>query len=174
MRRANGSRRGVAMIEFIFVGIPTIFVLVSSFEMARGMWIYHTMAYAVKEGARYASVHGSTCSQGTNSCGVAIKDIAGLIRTRGIGLDAAKLTLTFTDDAGNATTCLVSAPTGSCLSNNTTWPPAGENDPGLNLTVSGTYPFQSALAMFWPGAHGGPVQFGIFKFPAGSREIIQF
>ena len=54
MRRAKGNRKGVAMIEFTFVGIPMIFVLVSSFEMARGMWIYHTMAYAVKEGARYA------------------------------------------------------------------------------------------------------------------------
>ena len=55
-RRANW--RGNATIEFTLVGIPLVFVLISTIEMARGMWIYHTLAYAVKEGTRYAVARG--------------------------------------------------------------------------------------------------------------------
>ena len=36
--------RGSATIEMALVGIPIIFTLSSRFEMARGMWIYHTLA----------------------------------------------------------------------------------------------------------------------------------
>ena len=50
--------RGNATIEFTLVGIPLVFVLISTIEMARGMWIYHTLAYAVKEGTRYAVARG--------------------------------------------------------------------------------------------------------------------
>ena len=57
--RARGRRRlGNATIEFTLVEIPLLCVLISTFEMARGMWLYHTLAYAVKEGARYAAVRG--------------------------------------------------------------------------------------------------------------------
>jgi len=35
------------------------------------MWNYHTIAYAVKEGARYASVHGSNCAA-PNTCQVTV------------------------------------------------------------------------------------------------------
>jgi hypothetical protein len=31
------------------------------------MWTYHTLAYAVKEGTRYASVHGKGC-EAPNTC----------------------------------------------------------------------------------------------------------
>ena len=55
------SRAGQAMVEFTFVGIPLMFTLISIFEVSRGMWIYHTLAYSVKNGVRFASVHGINC-----------------------------------------------------------------------------------------------------------------
>lgn len=64
----GGRRGGNAMIEFVLVGIPLIFVLISIFEMARGMWLYHTLAYSVKEGVRYTIVHGQNCATAPNSC----------------------------------------------------------------------------------------------------------
>ena len=49
MNRSRG-RTGSTLIEFTLVGIPLIFVLISTFEMARGMWNYQTLAYAVRAG----------------------------------------------------------------------------------------------------------------------------
>jgi Flp pilus assembly protein TadG len=63
----RNRRRGSSTLEFTLVGIPIIFVLISTFEMARGMWNYHTIAYAVKEGTRFASVHGIDCSTAPNT-----------------------------------------------------------------------------------------------------------
>ena len=60
----NHRRGGSSLIEFTLVGIPLIFVLLSTFEMARGMWLYHTLAYAARQGTRYAIVHGVNCSMG--------------------------------------------------------------------------------------------------------------
>src|SRR5215831_11346653 len=40
-------QRGATTVEMTLVGIPLMFVLVSIFEMSRGMWVYHTVANAV-------------------------------------------------------------------------------------------------------------------------------
>ena len=63
-----------------------IFVFISIFEMARGMWIYHSLAYAVKEGTRYASVHGATCTTSPNDCGVSFSNIATVMKKAGPAL----------------------------------------------------------------------------------------
>ena len=34
---------GQSLVEFTLVGIPLIFVLISVFEISRGMWMYHTL-----------------------------------------------------------------------------------------------------------------------------------
>jgi TadE-like protein len=157
------------MIEFTLVGIPMMFMLISIFEISRGMWNYHTLAFAVREGTRYATVHGSGCSSDPlNSCQVTIGQVAQRIQDAGIGLDPSQLTLTFTS-SGNPVTCTLNA----CLGNSTTWPEAPKNTPGNVIAISGALPFQSALAMFWPGAGGG-VSFPTFNFVAGSTDIIQF
>jgi Flp pilus assembly protein TadG len=41
--RRKRTRRGSSILEFVLVGIPIIFVLISLFEISRGMWTYHTM-----------------------------------------------------------------------------------------------------------------------------------
>ena len=67
------KRLGQSLVEFTFVGIPIIFILISVFEVSRGMWIYQTLAHSVKNGTRYASVHGINCvstSFNSNNCTV--------------------------------------------------------------------------------------------------------
>jgi Flp pilus assembly protein TadG len=167
MKRTD-RRRGSSVLEFTLVGIPIIFMLVSIFEVSRGMWNYHAIAYAVREGTRYASVHGTNCSTAPNACTVTIAQITQRILDSGAGLSSNQLTLTFTSNGG-AITCLAS----NCLLNATVWPPAGSQSVGNNITIRGTYPFVSALSMFWPGSGSG-VNFGTFNFPASSRETVQF
>ena len=107
--RNQRKRLGQTLVEFTFVGIPIIFILISIFEVSRGMWIYHTLAYAAKVGARYASVHGINCIgntvntslQNPNNCAVnlgpasapsagAAPSIAYMIRQAAVGLDPDK------------------------------------------------------------------------------------
>jgi len=171
MSQRSRRRRGNSLIEFTLVGIPLIFALISIFEIARGMWIYHTLAYAITEGTRFASVHGINCSTSPNSCSTTIAGIAGVIQYVGVGLQPDLLTLTFTTNSGTSTSCTLQ----DCLANYTTanWPPANANLPGMDVVISASYPFSSAIAMFWPGTGRGVV-FPTFQLPATSRERIQF
>jgi hypothetical protein len=164
--------RGSSLMEFTLVGIPLIFVLISTFELARGMWVYHTMAYAVKAGTRYTIVHGQDCAQGSNACTVTISQIASVIKSAGVGLPPNDVTLTFTPAAGAATSCTIS----DCISNYATgaWPPSSANAVGKKVKISGVFPFQSVLAMFWPGA-GRPIgPSPSVNLSADSLESIQF
>jgi Flp pilus assembly protein TadG len=171
MRLRRNRERGSAMLEFTLVGIPLIFVLISLFEMSRWMWNYHTMAYAVREGTRFAIVKGVNCTSGTNACGVTIGNVAARIQAMAVGLDPALLNVTFT--AGG--TASATKPLSQWLNDGASWPPAGLNAPGVSIRVDARYPFQSAIAMFWPGATTGPGQgFAILNLPASAQETIQF
>jgi hypothetical protein len=167
--RNRKNQRGNSLVEFTLVGIPLIFVLISIFEIARGMWIYHTLEYAVTEGTRYASVHGENCTVLPNTCTATIAQIAAVIQYAGVGLIPNQLSLTFTPGAGSATTC----PLQTCLNIGLRWPPVNANLPGMDITISASYPFSSAIAMFWPGS-GPAIAFPTFNLPATSKERIQF
>ena len=168
MNRRLRSRRGSTSLEFIMAGIPLMFILFSAFESARGMWTYEMMAYAVREGTRYASVHGNGCSS-PNSCQVTIGQIASRIQTSG-PLISSSSTLTFTPASGSA----VSGTISSLASNSTVWPPTGANAPGQNVKIAVSYPFQTILAVFWAGA-GPPLNDSqTFTLRASSTEPIQF
>lgn len=180
------TRRGQSLIEFTFVGIPMIFVLISIFEISRGMWIYHTLAYSVKVGVRYASVHGYNCGLSPNTCPVTMgplssngadcayetsapspaPSIATVIWCAGTGLDPTTTELRFTDASGTTTTCLLNA----CAA--TLWPPAGSNVAGNTISIQMVTPFKSAISMFWPGAQ--TVSFGVANLPASSTDTVKF
>ena len=166
--RNRQRERGNALIEMTLIGIPLVFVLISIFEMARGMWVYHTLAYALKEGTRFTIVHGENCSLAPNSCAQTVGGIAARIRDAGIGLDPSLLRVrmvSLADDTGMQTlnTLLASA---------TAFPTGAGGTSQAPITFTAEYPFQSALSLFWPGA--GSVRFGTFTFPASSRERMQF
>jgi Flp pilus assembly protein TadG len=169
------------MIEFTLVGIPIVFVFISIFEMARGMWVYHTLAYAVKDAMRYAVVHGrdydsaSADSPKRNR----VVDIADRIRWAGVGLDPRDLTVNLTTSDGSVTcgpmsSCLPSTdPASPGPGNVAQWPAYPGNIRGSTLEITASYRFPSALSMFWPGAGPGMV-FGTIFFRANSRERVQF
>lgn len=156
---------GNTIVEFTLIGIPLIFVLISTFEMARGMWIYHTMAYAMKEATRFAAVKGQNCSVPPNACSTTVDRIAQEISASALGLIPGELNVTLSSP--NATiTC---NPLSSCAGNATVWP---TDAPGADVQVTGIYPFRSALSMLWPGSPG--VVFGTVQFSAYSKEKIHF
>jgi Flp pilus assembly protein TadG len=173
MTRSPNRRRGrlgQTLVEFTLVGIPIIFVLISTFEISRGMWIYHTLAYSVKVGIRYASVHGINCVNGggnPNDCLITIGQIAQRIQLAGVGLDPTTTSLTFTP---GGTTCTLTA----CEASGTQWPtPDGVvNAVGQPIRIDISTPFKSALAMFWLGS--SPVNFASGTMGASSQDHIQY
>lgn len=174
MARARNRSWGNATIEFTLVGIPLVFVLISTIEMARGMWIYHTLAYAVKEGTRYAVARGQN-----NPTATKLSDVCNAIAQAGTGLLPDDLKLSFTSRSGTSPVY----PANGCPA--TQWPPGDnasviDNQPGQTISISGFYPFLSAIAMFWPGAGQG-MQYGQLTcqgsglcLPAASQDVMQF
>ena len=182
------SQRGATTIEMTFVGIPLIFILISVFEISRGMWMYNTAATAVREGVRFATVHGVNCVQTggiPNQCDVTANDIVRVIRTGlgngsshsrnygptgagSVGLVGTTTDLTFTSASGTLT-CKLDGSTGAC---DVFWPPANDNAVKQFITISIKAPFRSAISMFWPGSR--PMQFGATNLWASSSDTMQF
>jgi len=169
--RSSHGRRGQSLLEFTLVGIPLIFVLISIFEIARGMWMYHTLAYAVKEATRLAIVKGRDYIN-TGGTVVTVARIVQEIGPRGagVGLDPSELNVTLSSEGAADIPC---NPITTCAANAAQWPTPGSNGRNRRVSIEASFPFRSALAMFWPG--GGPAQvFGVKWFRAYSQDLIQF
>ena len=183
---------GNATIEFTLVGIPLVFVLISTIEMARGMWIYHTLAYAVKEGTRYAVARGQNNPTSSNNPLPTNQGICNVVARAGTGLLPEDLILKFHSATASDTICACGAPTRSgwspCQTN--PWPPGDnlsviDNQPGQTISITGYYPFVSAISMFWPGSgpgmtfqslacQGTGLGTAALCLPAASQDVMQF
>jgi len=170
----SARSRGATILEFSLAGIGLIFVFLSFFEVSRGMWIYQTLSYAVREGARYASVHGKDCAPPyapSPGCQVTVSQIAAVIKAAGPGIDPNTTTVTLTPASGSATSDTLA----NLIANYTTtdWPPSSAYSTGQTVQVSAAYPFRTFLAMFWMGSR--PVADSqVFTLGASSTETIQF
>jgi Flp pilus assembly protein TadG len=161
----NSRQRGSAVVEMALVFLPLMFGVFSIFELGRAMWTYHTLAAAVKKGARTAMVHGARCADASASCPVTVGTLVQTIQQNGVGLDMSVLQLTFTAGGQN----LICAPANSCSANATNWPPAPYNPVGQTVTINGKYGFNTILKSMWPGQTSGT-----FNLAAKSTETIQF
>jgi len=166
--RRRIARRGQSLLEFTLSAVPVIFLLLSIVEMSRAMWVYVTLAHAIKEGTRFSVVHGADCVQAKPDCQITVNQVAARIITAGMGLDSRKMNVVL-QTAGATQTC---APVSSCLDVATAWPPSPDNSVGLPITISGTYPFSTAMAMFIP--QSGSIKFGAMSFGATSQQEIAF
>lgn len=166
MRRRK--RRGSAMLEFTLAGIPVIFVLISTFEMSRGMWVYHGLAHAVNAGARFAVVRGRGCTTHGNACATTVGGVARRIAREMIALPPDRFDVRLASDAGP----VECSPLSACFHDGTPFPPANANSPGMNIGVTARHEFRSAMSMFWPGA--GAVRIGAVTLGAEARQRIEF
>lgn len=157
------------LIEFTLVGIPLLLIFISLIEICLAMWSYHTLAYAVREGARYASTKGQGCTYGGNTCSVTVATVAQQIATAGTGLVPGQLNVSLISSAGSIT-C---NPVSSCYSDTAVWPPNSANTPGSIISVAGSYPVQTGLVMMFFPSTGG-YQLGSVNLPASSQQVIQF
>jgi Flp pilus assembly protein TadG len=165
------KRRGSAMLEFVLVGIPALFVALSVFEVSMIMWQYHTLAEAVAQGTRYAAAHGQGCSANGNTCSTTIGTVAGVVGRQALGLDPARINITLVSPAGSngpQTVAFYTSPM-----NATAFPPVGATGaPGGLITISVTYAIQNPLFLFWTGL--APMNPHTYTLGATSTQEILF
>ncbi len=113
------SDRGAAAIEFAIVVILFLTLIFGIIDGARMVWSYNTLSSAVKMGARFASISGSTSSDapGPRSSAETIELIKEEIQASAPGL-------LLTSDGMDVS-----------------WEPAGNNQAGSLVKVSATYRF---------------------------------
>lgn len=58
-RFATGDNDGQSLVEFALVLPIVLLIITGLFDTARAVWQENTLAYAAREGTRYAIVHGS-------------------------------------------------------------------------------------------------------------------
>lgn len=84
-RSLKQSEHGATLVEFAFVAIFLVFLMMGVFDLGRGVYAYNVIASAAREGARY---------------GIAAPTNTTAIRTRALanteGLDKSQLTVTIT------------------------------------------------------------------------------
>jgi Flp pilus assembly protein TadG len=177
MAKSDG-RRGSAMIEFAFTGVPLIFIWISIVQMSLGMWHYHTLQYATKMAGEYLAFHGANCSAGGNNCGVQIKNVAAVLANNAVGIPPSAIQCTFKALANDhATVCgtPVSCELDNCETNTTAWPPSGCNTAppsGNDITILAEYQLNPAMGMVTPGSKG--MAFGGAWLPAFTHQMILF
>ncbi len=178
----KGRRAGNALIEFTLVGIPILFILISIFEIARGMWLYTTLQHAVKDTVRFAIVHGQNCGVNGNSCAITLSQIGTRFREQAPMFEPADVQLELRAGCGSGEAysagCAAVRTTTlqSVLADNTTvWPDgAGEGSPGVHsIEIYASTPFDSIIQHFSPGTGVGQ-RFGTFNLQAIAREMVQF
>ena len=89
-KRGDALRRGNVMIEFAFVFVLFLIVLLTMMELGRGMWVYATLATATRRAGDYCMVRGSQRPLSHAS------DITAIVMKHTKGLDQSELTVTTT------------------------------------------------------------------------------
>ena len=96
MRRRDVA--GQALVEFALV-LPVLLLLITGlFDVARAVWQENTLAYAAREGTRYAIVHGSASESPVGQSDTAA--IATTVRDAAVGVPNVSVTVNYPDLVG--------------------------------------------------------------------------
>ncbi len=114
MIRLAREDRAQSLVELAFI-LPILLLIVTGlFDLARAVFAENTLAYAAREGTRYAIVHGSASSTPVGPTNTSDPTIASVVRNAAIGVP--NITVT------------------------TSWPD-GNNDRNSRVSVDATAPF---------------------------------
>lgn len=97
-RRGAGGEGGQALVEFA-LAIPLLLLIVTGlFDLGRAVWQSNTLAYAAREGTRYAVVHGSRSAVPIGPCvNCNEPTIGGVVTSAAIGVYNITTTVNYPD-----------------------------------------------------------------------------
>jgi Flp pilus assembly protein TadG len=101
------EQRGQSLVEFALLLPLMLLIITGLFDVARAVWQENTLAYAAREGTRYAIVHGSAgfpaADAATPACGtpqadpVICTNIPAVVRASAIGVPNITVTVQYPD-----------------------------------------------------------------------------
>ena len=104
IRGFHGDDRAQALVEFALT-LPIFLLLVTGiFDVARAVWQENTLAYAAREGTRYAIVHGASgnpivgpCTSCVNPVSNNLANVVSAVTTNAIGVYNIDVTIDYPD-----------------------------------------------------------------------------
>ena len=102
-RAQRSSQWGSTTIEFLFIALTLVLVMLAGIEMDRMLFVYANLADAAKAGARYAIVRGSDRTSGSAGPGANPSNIVSLVQSYATGINPNNLTVNVTYPDGSNT-----------------------------------------------------------------------
>ncbi|MGH9487562.1 MAG: TadE/TadG family type IV pilus assembly protein [Terriglobales bacterium] len=100
---ARRTSTGSALVEFALVIPVLLMLLLGTVELGWGIYVYHFVASAASQAARYASVRGAECSSWPSACPASASDIQTYVRDLAPGaIDTSALTVSTTWTPNNS------------------------------------------------------------------------
>ncbi|MDE3112340.1 MAG: pilus assembly protein [Chloroflexota bacterium] len=108
MKRLVARDDGTAIVEFSLL-LPVLMLLILGlFDVSRAVWQENTLAYAAREGTRYAIVHGAAASPGTQQGPGNTAAIVNTVQSAAIGVPNVNVTVNYPDSGCYDRGCRVS------------------------------------------------------------------
>jgi Flp pilus assembly protein TadG len=148
-RTPTHPRRGSNLVEAAIAIPVALMLIIGTCIMGLGIYRYQLVATLAREGARYASVHGTQYAAVTGNAAATAADVYdNAILPMAVGLETANLSYTVTWNAANSPTTANpnSSPPGAPVYNNVTvtvnyqWTPELYITGPLTLTSTSTMP----------------------------------
>lgn len=96
-----------SLVELALILPLLLLVITGLFDVARATWQENTLAYAAREGTRYAIVHGSAAVDGTIVNSTNQQPVIDIVRAAAIGVPNVSVTVTWPDSNCYARSCRV-------------------------------------------------------------------
>lgn len=97
-RRHFIDEAGQALVEFALVLPVLLLLILGLFDVARAVWQQNTLAYAAREGTRYAIVHGS--ASGSPAAPGNTAAVESVVRSAAVGVVNVTVTVSWPDSVG--------------------------------------------------------------------------
>ncbi len=104
--------RGQSLVEFALLLPLMLLIITGLFDLARAVWQENTLAYAAREGTRYAIVHGSAGSPPANPTAmspctdpVICTNIPAVVRGAAVGVPNVTVVVTYYPYQGSTVLC---------------------------------------------------------------------
>jgi Flp pilus assembly protein TadG len=133
--RSRHGQRGNALAEFAIVSVVFLILTFGVIDFARAMYMYHLVDDGARLGARYAIVHGTSCT--APDCPAQAGDIKSYVLSVSPGVDSNSLSVnpTYPPSTDANTTCAAGGQTKGCL---------------VTVTVTYTYHWMVPILSLFP------------------------
>lgn len=94
---AHLDEAGQSLVEFALILPIVLLIITGLFDVARATWQENTLAYAAREGTRYAIVHGSAALDGNVAFPGSYQPVVDTVRNAAVGVPNVSVSVSWPD-----------------------------------------------------------------------------